>query len=120
METGSSGISIRSSRHHSGRSLEELLHPLPVEKNVTPTAMCYEMIRAAGDDLMTGSNFSETDYIYTDWAFVDGHVLLHFLLYLNHNKLNMESHATTDIASMERLIASHPISHRETCYNLLV
>ena len=92
---------------------------LPLEKNVTPTALCYEMIRTVGQERAEGSVISYIDIILSDWAFVDGHFLLHFLLYLNHSKLNMDTHASGDIDNMEMLLNTQGICHRETCLNLL-
>ena len=92
---------------------------LPLEKSVTPTALCYEMIRTVGQERAVGIDFIRTDTCYSDWAFVDGHFLLHFLLYLNHSKLNMDIHASGDTDNMEMLLNTRVISHRETCLNLL-
>ena len=92
---------------------------LPLEKIVTPTALCYEMIRTLGQEIAEGRANGVTDDFFSVWAFVDGNFLLHFFLYLNHNKLNMNSYVTTDIANMERLLNTQGINHRETCLNLL-
>ena len=108
---------------HSCTSVEDLLkkyiipcvYYLPLEKSVTPTALCYEMIRTVGQERV----ISLADTYLSDWAFVDGHFLLHFLLYLNHSKLNMDTHASGDIDNMEMLLNTRGISHRETCLNLL-
>ena len=81
-----------------------------------PAALCYEMIRTASQETDLGNL---ADHLRGDWAFVDGQFLLHFLLYLNHNKLNMDSHAKADIANMEWLTSTQDISHRETCLSLL-
>lgn len=89
---------------------------LPTETDVTPTAICGEMIRSLG--MPPGSRDEGLDYWY-DWAIVDGQFLLHFLLYLNHSKLNMASLAAADIDNMEHVINTRNISHRETCLNLL-
>ena len=108
---------------HSCTSVEDLkkkyiipcVYYLPLEKSVTPTALCYEMIRTVGQERV----ISVTDIIFSDWAFVDGHFLLHFLLYLNHSKLNMDTHASGDIDNLEMLLNTRGISHKETCLNLL-
>ena len=112
---------------HSCTTVEDILkkyivpcvYYLPLEKNVTPTALCYEMIRTVGQERAEGSPFNPADILLSDWAFVDGHFLLHFLLYLNHSKLNMDTHASGDIDNMEMLLNTRGISHRETCLNLL-
>ena len=112
---------------HSCTSVEDLkkkyiipcVYYLPLEKNVTPTALCYEMIRTVGQERAEGSPFNPADTLLSDWAFVDGHFLLHFLLYLNHSKLNMDTHASGDIDNMEMLLNTRGICHRETCLNLL-
>ena len=112
---------------HSCTTVEDLLkkyiipcvYYLPLEKSVTPTALCYEMIRTVGQERAEGSDFIFTDTFRNGWAFVDGHFLLHFLLYLNHSKLNMDTHASGDIDNMEMLLNTRGISHRETCLNLL-
>ena len=88
---------------------------LPAEQDVTPPAICYEMIRSAG--MPPGSR--NVKYHWYDWAIVDAQFLLYFLLYLNHAKLNMNSHVAVDIDNMEWVINTRDISHRETCLNLL-
>ena len=89
---------------------------LPAERDVTPPAICYEMIRSA--DMPPGSR-NDAIYYWYDWAIVDAQFLLYFLLYLNHAKLNMNSHVAVDIDNMEWVINTRAISHRETCLNLL-
>ena len=93
---------------------------LPTERSVTPTALCYEMERMRGPRPDSDDDLCENDKRHGDWAFVDGNFLLHFLLYLNHKKLNMTCHGAADIDYMNRLLARHnSVSHRETCFNLL-
>ena len=93
---------------------------LPTEKSVTPAALCYEMERMRGPRPESDDDLCENDKSHGDWAFVDGNFLLHFLLYLNHKKLNMTGHGAADIDYMNRLLARHnSVSHRETCFNLL-
>ena len=89
---------------------------LPAEQDVTPPAICYEMIRSAG---MPPGSRDDNIYYWYDWAIVDAQFLLYFLLYLNHAKLNMNSHVAVDIDNMEWVINTMDISHKETCLNLL-
>ena len=91
------------------------IYYLPIEKNVIPVALCYEMMREDGQNPVQRDLFDS----FSQWANVDGHFLLHFLLYLNHNKLDMQSHVSADIDNMKWLLNSQHISHRETCLNLL-
>ena len=95
---------------------------LPTEKSVTPAALCYEMERMRGPRPESDDDLCRRDEDCGDWAFVDGNFLLHFLLYLNHTKLNMTEHATADIDNMVDLIEmtdESGLSHRETCLNIL-
>ena len=96
---------------------------LPTEKSVTPAALCYEMERIRDPRPESDDDLCWLDRICHDWAFVDGNFLLHFLLYLNHDKLNMTGRVAADIDNMNKLLARHnakySISHRETCLNLL-
>ena len=96
---------------------------LPTEKSVTPAALCYEMERMRGPRPDSDDDLCEHDRYHGDSAFVDGNFLLHFLLYLNHKKLNMTDHVTADIDIMWILLSKYntkiQISHRETCINLL-
>ena len=100
--------------------LSEVIVPcvvfLPTEQNVTPAAICYEMLRSA--DMPAESRDEVADCLY-DWAVVDGQFLLHFLLYLNHTKLNMNSSSAADINNMKWVINTRVPCHRETCLNLL-
>ena len=90
---------------------------LPTEREVTPVALCYEMMRFVGvphdstDNLCLG-------FLHHS-AVVDGQFLFHFLLYLNHSKLNMTPNVAADTDSMEWMVNTKEISHRETCLNLL-
>ena len=93
---------------------------LPTEKDITPPALHYEMIRTVGTLSCTSTDEIEhIDKYYSEWVFIDGQFLLYFLLYLNHHKLNMESLTAADIASMELVVNTENVSHRETCLNLL-
>ena len=93
---------------------------LPSEKNVMPTALCYEMRQADYVQAAPRADFiNDSDLLFNDWAMVDGQFLLHFLLYLNHVKLNMVPHAAADISYMERLLKTQSTSHKETCWNIL-
>ena len=99
-------------------SADELLHQfwtpcvlfLPTEKDVVPSALCYEMsIPEAPDNI-----FSWHDH----WAIVDGKFLLHFLLYLNRKNLGLSLEA--DIQEMEKYIKNdRRESHKYTDLNLL-
>ena len=104
-----------------GNTAEELLEKciipcvvyLPAEKDLTPTAICYEMNRSLGfpDD--------DREYWY-DWAIVDGKILLYFLLYLNRRHCGMEAHASADVENIRWLIETDKyLQHRETALNLL-
>ena len=95
---------------------------LPTERSVTPAALCYEMERMRGPRPDSDDDLCDHDEKRGDWAFVDGNFLLHFLLYLNHTKLNREHQVNVDINTMRRLLARNNakrLSHRETCFNLL-
>ena len=104
-----------------GNTAEEILEKsiipcvvyLPAEKDLTPTAICYEMNRSLGfpDD--------DREYWY-DWAIVDGKILLYFLLNLNHHHFGMEAHASADVENIRWLIETDKyLGHRETAWNLL-
>ena len=83
---------------------------LPTEKEVVPSALCYEM-----SILEAPKN---ADYFYDHWAFVDGTFLLHFLLYLNRKNLGLSFEA--DIQEMEKFLKNErPLVHRDTDLNLL-
>ena len=96
---------------------------LPTERNVTPDALCYEMFRFPGEptEHTVGLSF---DFL-REYAVVVGLFLFHFLLYLNHSKLNMRSHVRTDIDNMNYTISARGFlnmpkcSHREVCLNIL-
>ena len=96
---------------------------LPTERNVTPAALCYEMERMRGPRPDSDDDLCDHDRLCGDWAFVDGNFLLHFLLYLNHKKLNMTDHVTADIDIMSALVSKYNtdirLCHVETCINLL-
>ena len=86
---------------------------LPAEKELTPPALCFEMVRAAG----VPPNKKER---YYNWAVVDGKVLLYFLLYLNHHHLNMEANAEADLDNIWWVVETdHLLRHKETAYNIL-
>ena len=99
-------------------STDELLHQfltpcvlfLPTEKDVVPSALCYEMsIPEAPADVL---------YWHDHWAIVDGKFLLHFLLYLNRKNLGLSFEA--DIQVMEEYIKNdRRESHKYTDLNLL-
>ena len=104
-----------------GNTAEEMLKKciipcvvyLPAEKDLTPTAICYEMNRSLG--------FPDDDRKnWYDWAIVDGKILLYFLLYLNHRHFGMRDQAAADEENFIRLIKSDIyLGHRETALNLL-
>ena len=99
-------------------SADEILHQfltpcvlfLPTEKEVVPSALCYEMsITEAPAD-----PYSWHDH----WAIVDGKFLLHFLLYLNRKNLGLSFEA--DIQEMEEYIKNdRRACHKYTNQNLL-
>ena len=99
-------------------SADELLHRfltpcvlfLPTEKEVVPSALCYEMsITEAPADI---------DSWHDHWAIVDGKFLLHFLLYLNRKNLGLGFEA--DIQEMEEYIKNDRLAiHKYTHLNLL-
>ena len=101
-----------------GLSADELLHKfwtpcvlfLPTEKEVVPSALCYEMsITEAPADI---------DSWHDHWAIVDGKFLLHFLLYLNRKNLGLSFEA--DIQEMEEYIKYDERElHKYTDLNLL-
>ena len=99
-------------------STDELLHQfwkpcvlfLPTEKDVVPSALCYEMSITEAP-----ANFNSW---HDHWAFVDGKFLLHFLLYLNRKNLGLSFEA--DIQVMEEYIKNdRRESHKYTDLNLL-
>ena len=99
-------------------STDEILHQfwtpcvlfLPTEKEVVPSALCYEMsIPEAPADI---------DSWHDHWAIVDGKFLLHFLLYLNRKNLGLSFES--DIQEMERFLKNERrLFHRDTDLNLL-
>ena len=99
-------------------SVDEILHQiwtpcvlfLPTEKEVVPSALCYEMsITEAPADIWSW---------HDHWAIVDGKFLLHFLLYLNRKNLGLSFEA--DIQEMEEYIKNdRRASHKYTDLNLL-
>ena len=91
---------------------------LPEEKDLTPTALCYEMKRqcsaSAGDDRQYGRYDMEVS------AVIDGKILLYFLMYLNHRALGMEAHIRADIEYLHRIIGRDPrLSHEAADLNIL-
>ena len=101
-----------------GLSTDELLHQfwtpcvlfLPTEKNVVPSALCYEMSIPEAPAYI--------DSWHDHWAIVDGNFLLHFLLYLNRKTLGLSFE--TDIQKMEEYIKNDKRApHKYTHLNLL-
>ena len=99
-------------------SADEILHQiwtpcvlfLPTEKEVVPSALCYEMsITEAPADINSW---------HDHWVIVDGKFLLLFLLYLNRKNLGLSFEA--DIQEMERFLKNERrLFHRDTDLNLL-
>ena len=101
-----------------GLSTDEILHQfwtpcvlfLPTEKDVVPSALCYEMS-------IPEAPVSFKSY-HDHWAIVDGKFLLHFLLYLNRKNLGLSFEA--DIQVMEAYLNNERrLNHRYTALNLL-
>ena len=99
-------------------SVDELLHLfwtpcvlfLPTEKDVVPSALCYEMSIPEAPAYINSW--------HDHWAIVDGKFLLHFLLYLNRKNLGLSFVA--DIQVMEEYIKNdRRVSHKYTDLNLL-
>ena len=92
---------------------------LPPEGELLPQPLRYEMLRARGLPLPSDVTFGKRNWY--NWVVVDAHVLLHFLLYLNHKKLNMERDVKTDIGNLQKVIrkGKGQISHIETALNIL-
>ena len=99
-------------------TVDEILHRfwtpcvlfLPTEKEVVPSALCYEMS-------ISEAPVSVNSY-HEHWAIVDGKFLLHFLLYLNRKNFGLSFEA--DIEVMEAYIKNERrASHKYTDLNLL-
>ena len=86
---------------------------LPSERNLTPSALRYEMIRAAGptqDDSLSKYGC----------AVVDGKILLNFLLCLNHSVLGKKPRAAVDAEEiLQTVVNDNLLGHRVTALNLL-
>ena len=107
--------------HSEVSSEEELLNRflipcvcfLPSERNLTPSALRYEMIRAAGptqDDSLSKYGC----------VIVDGKVLLNFLLCLNHTVLGEKTRAAVDAEEiLQTVVNDNLLGHRVTALNLL-
>ena len=90
---------------------------LPVEKDLIPSALIFEMYRSQG--MPAGSRYDFLDDWY-DWAVIDGKVLLHFLFFLNYTKLAMNSKADDTLKCLESLLINdRNLKHKETGFNLL-
>ena len=86
------------------------------EKDLTPHALCFEMYRSFG---MTYGSRHSKDFWF-DWAVVDGKFLLHYLMFLNHRKLDLNLEASIDIEDMKWLLQTDTTQvHQETSLNLL-
>ena len=99
-------------------SADEILHKfwtpcvffLPTEKEVVPSALCYEMSITEAP--------ADPDSWHDHWAIVDGKFLLHFLLYLNRKNLGLSFEAGIQV--MEEYIKNdRRASHKYTDLNLL-
>ena len=99
-------------------TVDEILHRiwipcvlfLPTEKEVVPSALCYEMSIPEAPAVVKSW--------HDHWAIVDGKFLLHFLLYLNRKNLGFSFEA--DIQEMEAYIKNdRRESHKYTDLNLL-
>ena len=99
-------------------STDELLHQfwtpcvlfLPTEKDVVPSALCYEMSIPEAP--------ANIDSWHDHWAIVDGNFLLHFLLYLNRKTLGLSFE--TDRQEMDEYIKNDiRANHKYTNQNLL-
>ena len=101
-----------------GLSADEILHQfwtpcilfLPTEKEVVPSALCYEMSFTEAP--------ADIDSWHDHWAIVDGQFLLNFLLYLNRKNLGLSFEA--DIQEMEEYVKNdRHATHKYTDLNLL-
>ena len=89
---------------------------LPTEQLITPLTIKYEMLRAFGVPI---EHRDMIIYYWFDWGIVDGTFLTLLLAYLNHVPLDHTSTARKCVKRMILLLNKGPISHRETCLNLL-
>ena len=98
---------------------KKLLTPCAVflspDGEILPPPLRYEMFRAASMSLSREVTFGKEWYT---WVVLDAQVLLHSLLYLNHEKTNMTSHIETDMKNMLRVVREENISHIEITLNL--
>ena len=85
---------------------------LPAERQIVPDALGNEMER-------TESN-TETCLFWSDWAVIDGKILLLFMLYLNHKKKYMVKETEVDIKMIEDVIETdNNLGHQVTGLNIL-
>ena len=91
----------------------------PAEKHIVPTALNYEMIRTVCTPEEAQHLMNDLDIYYGDWAFVDAQFLVHCLMYLNQNCLNMAKQAADEIDHMKVMFGSKNLCHEDTCLNLL-
>ena len=62
----------------------------------------------------------DNKYLFPDQLAVDGKILLHFLLYLNHRKLGMVTDAQQDVVLLQWYLEDDVfLSHKDTGYCLL-
>ena len=116
--SGNFPYSEQETRLLESKSVDEILHQiwtpcvlfLPTEKEVVPSALCYEMsIPEAPANINSW---------HDHWAIVDGKFLLHFLLYLNRKNLGLSFEA--NIQEMEKYLKNERhLNHRDTDLNLL-
>ena len=87
------------------------------EGEILPPPLLYEMFRVAGMTLSRDVTFGREWYT---WVVVDAQVLLHFMIYLNHKKLDMKHLIQKDMDNMLNVIREKNgrICHIETALNL--
>ena len=73
---------------------------LQCENYLTPYALYLEMYQSFG--MAVGSR--QSIEFWFDWAVADGKFLLHFLMFLNHRKLDQNLEACIDIENMKWLL----------------
>ena len=90
---------------------------LPTERGIIPDALACEMDRTK--EMYTGME-NEPYQFWFDWVVVDGKILLHFLMCMNHSKLGKQTEAVTDLEHIQSVLESDTnLGHKETGLNLL-
>lgn len=87
---------------------------LPVERDLTPVALSYEMIRSMG---MPPESRNDGEDHWYDLAVVDGQ-FLHFILYLIHKKLLKYFDEVADVMNIAQVLQKK-LCHKETCLNIM-